>query len=344
MKFRIVIWDVLPCKIIVGRRVRGTGCLHHPWLWRQYQPPLKRRSTIILHGSTSQKTILNLIDWLIDHVDGVRLSSQYCGHQLAYCSSPWWYVSVVSHGEDDAGWGKPLTHEPEVAENPTSRHLGTSRRNGRRSEKFAYQYLRHVKGSLTCRNILRRGISTFTSHPKEGVLRFFIALNIHRLDRVWIRDPWVRWQAHWPLNHLGDQRTSFGLVLYVYQHDSFTFLDNNCTKSHCWSRLLCKDGTLIQLEQRWPNVVVKTYCCALVCWDHSAITTQGTTICRITLVQQCYKWCSVKNAFGMYAYSKSTPIPEVLKLSGAPLGALLVLWGARVCMRDIYLEWNMGTR
>jgi hypothetical protein len=31
----------------------------HPWWWRQYAP-LKRRSTIILHGSTSQKTILNI--------------------------------------------------------------------------------------------------------------------------------------------------------------------------------------------------------------------------------------------------------------------------------------------
>jgi hypothetical protein len=33
---------------------------HHPWWWRQYVP-LKRRSTIILRGSTSQKTILNII-------------------------------------------------------------------------------------------------------------------------------------------------------------------------------------------------------------------------------------------------------------------------------------------
>jgi len=31
----------------------------HPWWWRQYAP-LKRRSTIILHGSTSQKTILDM--------------------------------------------------------------------------------------------------------------------------------------------------------------------------------------------------------------------------------------------------------------------------------------------
>jgi hypothetical protein len=29
MKFRIVFWDVLPCKIIVNRRFSGTYCLHH---------------------------------------------------------------------------------------------------------------------------------------------------------------------------------------------------------------------------------------------------------------------------------------------------------------------------
>jgi hypothetical protein len=34
--------------------------VHHPWWWRQYAS-LKCRSTIILHGSTSQKTILNII-------------------------------------------------------------------------------------------------------------------------------------------------------------------------------------------------------------------------------------------------------------------------------------------
>jgi hypothetical protein len=36
MKFRFVFWDVLPCKIIVNRRFRGTCCLHHQgstYLW-----------------------------------------------------------------------------------------------------------------------------------------------------------------------------------------------------------------------------------------------------------------------------------------------------------------------
>jgi hypothetical protein len=32
MKFGIVFWDVLPCKIIVDRRFRGTCCLHHQGL------------------------------------------------------------------------------------------------------------------------------------------------------------------------------------------------------------------------------------------------------------------------------------------------------------------------
>jgi hypothetical protein len=54
MMFRIVFLDVLPCKMIVDRRFRGAYCLQHLYA------PMKRRSTIILHGSTSQKTILNL--------------------------------------------------------------------------------------------------------------------------------------------------------------------------------------------------------------------------------------------------------------------------------------------
>jgi hypothetical protein len=52
-KFRFVFWDVLPCKIIVDRRFRGTCCHHYrPDDGRQHLP-LKRRSTIILHCSIS---------------------------------------------------------------------------------------------------------------------------------------------------------------------------------------------------------------------------------------------------------------------------------------------------
>jgi hypothetical protein len=39
VKFRIVFWDVLPCKVIVDRRFRGTCCLSHQvdnYFTRQY--------------------------------------------------------------------------------------------------------------------------------------------------------------------------------------------------------------------------------------------------------------------------------------------------------------------
>jgi hypothetical protein len=51
-----------------------------------------------------------------------------------------------------------------------------ARRRNWRSDNFVYQYLRYVIGSLTCRKISRHGVSGCTSHPKESVLRIFIAL------------------------------------------------------------------------------------------------------------------------------------------------------------------------
>jgi hypothetical protein len=56
MMVRVVFRDILPCKMIVDRRFRGAYCHHHPG-----GTPLNRRSTIILHGSISQKTTLNII-------------------------------------------------------------------------------------------------------------------------------------------------------------------------------------------------------------------------------------------------------------------------------------------
>jgi hypothetical protein len=49
--------------------------------------------------------------------------SQNRDHQQAYCSSPGWYVSVDSHGDDDAGWGKLLTRPPELSVIPPSRDI-----------------------------------------------------------------------------------------------------------------------------------------------------------------------------------------------------------------------------
>jgi hypothetical protein len=67
-----------------------------------------------------------------------------------------------------------LVHQSSLAVLPAETS-GASRRNVRRSEDFAYQYLKYLKGSLTFSKILRHGTSDFTSHPKEGVLQIFIA-------------------------------------------------------------------------------------------------------------------------------------------------------------------------
>jgi hypothetical protein len=73
-----------------------------------------------------------------------------------------------------AGDNSRLVHQSSLAVLPAETS-GASRRNGW-SENFVYQYLKYLKGSLTCRKILRRGTSRFTSYPKDGVLRNFIAL------------------------------------------------------------------------------------------------------------------------------------------------------------------------
>jgi hypothetical protein len=82
-----------------------------------------------------------------------------------------WRAMVMMMPAGDNSW---LAHQSSLAILPAER-AGTSRRNGWRSENFTYQYLKYLKGSLTCHKILRHGTSGFTSHPKEGVLLIFIA-------------------------------------------------------------------------------------------------------------------------------------------------------------------------
>jgi hypothetical protein len=66
MKFWIVFWDVLPYKIIVDR-------------WLRQDVTLKRRSIIILYGSTSQKTILN--SRIFFTIFGLAICSLQCRYQ-----------------------------------------------------------------------------------------------------------------------------------------------------------------------------------------------------------------------------------------------------------------------
>jgi hypothetical protein len=114
----------------------------------------------------------SLIDWL----RWSETVSQNCGHQRAYLSSPGRYVSIESHGvmmpAGDNSW---LIHQSSLAVLPAETS-GAGRRKGRRSENFAYRYLKYLKESFTCRKILRHWTSGFTSHPKEDVLWIFIAI------------------------------------------------------------------------------------------------------------------------------------------------------------------------
>jgi hypothetical protein len=83
-----------------------------------------------------------------------------------------WRAMVMMMPAGDNYW---LVHQSSLAVLPAEKS-GSSRRNGWRSENFAYQYLEYLKGFLTCRKILIHGTWGFTSHPKECVLRIFIAL------------------------------------------------------------------------------------------------------------------------------------------------------------------------
>jgi hypothetical protein len=82
-----------------------------------------------------------------------------------------WRAIVLMMPAGDNSW---LVYQSSLAILPADTS-GASRRNGR-SENFAYQFLKYLKGSLTYRKILRHGIFGFSSHPKEGVLRICIAL------------------------------------------------------------------------------------------------------------------------------------------------------------------------
>jgi hypothetical protein len=112
-----------------------------------------------------------LVHWLVDY-DGLRLCLRTAATNGPIVHPPgdmwtWWWFRL----------GKtPDSYTRALWQSCQHRRLGASRRNGRRREHFAYQCLRYVNGSLTCRKISRRGTSCFISHPKEGVLRIFISL------------------------------------------------------------------------------------------------------------------------------------------------------------------------
>jgi hypothetical protein len=140
-----------------------------------------------------------LVGWLID----------WCRRGETYVSEPrpptdLFFIPrvICEHGEPWWWWWwcrlgiTPDSSTRGLWQSYQHRLLGPGRRNGGRRETFAYQYLRYVNGSLTCRKILRHGASGFTSLPKKVCCWFLSPLKIHRLGCVWTRDPCFQWQAH----------------------------------------------------------------------------------------------------------------------------------------------------
>jgi hypothetical protein len=129
-----------------------------------------------LDRSIHSPTTINFYapDWMTDY-NGLRLCLRTAATNGPIVHPPadmWaWRSMVVMMSAADNAW---LVRPSSLAVVPAETS-GASRRNGRRSENFAYQYLKYLKGSLTCRKISRHRTSGFTSQPKEGVLWIFIA-------------------------------------------------------------------------------------------------------------------------------------------------------------------------
>jgi hypothetical protein len=120
--------------------------------------------------SKSSRPMTMLMRW--DYVSELR-------PHLAYCSCPGWYMSTESHDR----WrrlAKLRIRPPERCQSYHKSHLVTNPKNvDKENDGFCLQNISFILyGSLTCRKIIRHGTSGFTSLPKEGALRNFIALKI----------------------------------------------------------------------------------------------------------------------------------------------------------------------
>jgi hypothetical protein len=52
MMFRVVFWDILPCKIIVNRRFRGVYCLHHLRMSHYREPDALAVAATLMHWTS----------------------------------------------------------------------------------------------------------------------------------------------------------------------------------------------------------------------------------------------------------------------------------------------------
>jgi hypothetical protein len=69
---------------------------------------------------------------------------------------------------------------------------------GERDENLALHNIsvHTCKWYFTCCKILWHGASGFIPLQRKACCGFLSPLKIHRLGRVWTREPWVQWQTH----------------------------------------------------------------------------------------------------------------------------------------------------
>jgi hypothetical protein len=115
-----------------------------------------------------------LLQWLImmgwDYVSKQRRLTGLLFIPRVICEhvEPWWWwcqLGITPDLSTRALW-----------QSNQQRHLRQGGGMDKGVRILPIQYLRYLKGSLTCCKILRHGTSSFTSHPKEGVLWISIAL------------------------------------------------------------------------------------------------------------------------------------------------------------------------
>jgi hypothetical protein len=136
------------------------------WLWG-----------ILRRWSARAPTACEVVDWLWwgeTDVSELRTHGPTVHPRLtAMWPMVWWYLLwLTANSSTRALWQPPV-----LSSDPVSTDIsGASTRMGKGNANLVYPSSWDFKGSLTCRKILRHGTSGFTSHPKEGVLRTFIAL------------------------------------------------------------------------------------------------------------------------------------------------------------------------
>jgi hypothetical protein len=124
-----------------------------------------------------------------------KTTSLNCNQQRAYCSSPRWYMSMESHGGMiSVGEDSWFVHQSFLESYQESHRQANQEELANENMNFAVRsiFVHTSKGS-SCHKILRHGADDFSSLPKEGVLRIFIALkNFITLGRLSNRELWVQ--------------------------------------------------------------------------------------------------------------------------------------------------------